>query len=42
VVAILKAVAADRRRVAARSIRPAVPAPVGTAAEGFLPGIAAL
>ncbi|HKA62022.1 MAG TPA: UDP-3-O-acyl-N-acetylglucosamine deacetylase [Methylomirabilota bacterium] len=42
VVAILKAVAADRRRVVARSIRPAVPATVGTTGEGFLPGIAAL
>jgi UDP-3-O-[3-hydroxymyristoyl] N-acetylglucosamine deacetylase len=42
VVAIQKAVAADRRRVAARSIRPAVPAAVGTTGDGFLPGIAAL
>jgi UDP-3-O-[3-hydroxymyristoyl] N-acetylglucosamine deacetylase len=42
VVAIQKAVAADRRRVAARSIRPAAPAAVGTTGDGFLPGIAAL
>lgn len=42
VVAIQKAVAADRRRVTARTIRPAVPAAVGTTGDGFLPGIAAL
>jgi UDP-3-O-acyl N-acetylglucosamine deacetylase len=42
VVAIQKAVAADRRRAAARSIRPAAPAAVGTTGDGFLPGIAAL
>jgi hypothetical protein len=42
VLAIQKAVAADRRRVAARTIRPAAPAPVGAAGDGFLPGIAAL
>jgi hypothetical protein len=41
-VAIQKAVAADRRRVATRTIRPAVPAAVGTTGDGFLPGIAAL
>ena len=42
VVAIQKAVAADRRRVAARIIRPAAPAAVGATGDGFLPGIAAL
>jgi len=42
VVAIQKAVAADRRRTAARTIRPAVPAAVGSTSDGFLPGIAAL
>ncbi|MGH7383865.1 MAG: UDP-3-O-acyl-N-acetylglucosamine deacetylase [Candidatus Rokuibacteriota bacterium] len=40
--AIQKAVAADRRRVAARAVRPAVPAPVRAGGEGFLPGVAAL
>ena len=40
VAAIQKALAADRRRVAARTARP-VPAPVA-AADGFLPGVAAL
>ena len=40
VAAIQKALAADRRRVAARVARP-VPAPVG-AGDGFLPGVAAL
>jgi UDP-3-O-acyl N-acetylglucosamine deacetylase len=42
VTAIQKALAADRRRVAARTIRPAVPAVVGATGDGFLPGIAAL
>ncbi len=40
VTAIQKALAADRRRVAARAPRP-VPAPVA-AGDGFLPGVAAL
>jgi UDP-3-O-acyl N-acetylglucosamine deacetylase len=40
VAAIQKALAADRRRVAARAPRP-VPAPVA-AGDGFLPGVAAL
>ena len=42
VVAIQKAVAADRRRTATRTVRPAVPAAVGGSGDGFLPGIAAL
>ncbi|MEX2223530.1 MAG: UDP-3-O-acyl-N-acetylglucosamine deacetylase [Candidatus Rokuibacteriota bacterium] len=42
VAAIQKAVAADRRRVAARIVRPAVPAPVSATGDGFLPGVAAL
>jgi UDP-3-O-[3-hydroxymyristoyl] N-acetylglucosamine deacetylase len=42
VTAIQKALAADRRRVAARTIRRAVPAVVGATGDGFLPGIAAL
>jgi UDP-3-O-[3-hydroxymyristoyl] N-acetylglucosamine deacetylase len=42
VAAIQKAVAADRRRVAARSGRPAVVAPVIASGDGFLPGVAAL
>jgi UDP-3-O-acyl N-acetylglucosamine deacetylase len=41
VAAIQKALAADRRRVAARAVRP-VPAPVAATGDGFLPGIAAL
>lgn len=41
VVAIQKALAADRRRVAARATRP-VPATVASAGDGFLPGVAAL
>jgi UDP-3-O-acyl N-acetylglucosamine deacetylase len=41
VVAIQKALAADRRRAAARAARP-VPAPVATTGDGFLPGVAAL
>ena len=40
VIAIQKALAADRRRVAARAPRQ-VPAPVA-AGDGFLPGVAAL
>jgi UDP-3-O-acyl N-acetylglucosamine deacetylase len=40
VAAIQKALAADRRRVTARTVRP-VPAPVA-AGDGFLPGVAAL
>jgi UDP-3-O-[3-hydroxymyristoyl] N-acetylglucosamine deacetylase len=39
--AIQKALAADRRRVAARAPRP-VPAPVAATGDGFLPGVAAL
>jgi UDP-3-O-acyl N-acetylglucosamine deacetylase len=39
--AIQKALAADRRRVAARASRP-VPAPVAATGHGFLPGVAAL
>lgn len=42
VVAIQKAMAADRRRVAARAVRPAIPAPVAATGDGFLPGVAAL
>jgi hypothetical protein len=42
VAAIQKAVAADRRRVVARVIRPAAPAPVISTGDGFLPGVAAL
>jgi UDP-3-O-[3-hydroxymyristoyl] N-acetylglucosamine deacetylase len=42
VVAIQKAVAAERRRVATRTVRPAAPAAVGAAGDRFLPGIAAL
>ncbi|MGH7415088.1 MAG: UDP-3-O-acyl-N-acetylglucosamine deacetylase [Candidatus Rokuibacteriota bacterium] len=42
VAAIQKALAGDRRRVAGRAIRPAVPTPVGATGEGFLPGVAAL
>ncbi len=42
VAAIQKAVAADRRRLVARATRPAVPAPVATTGDGFLPGVAAL
>ncbi|HUM16063.1 MAG TPA: UDP-3-O-acyl-N-acetylglucosamine deacetylase [Candidatus Nitrosotalea sp.] len=41
VTAIQKAVAADRRRLATRAVRPAVATPVA-ARDGFLPGIAAL
>jgi UDP-3-O-acyl N-acetylglucosamine deacetylase len=41
VAAIQKALAADRRRVAARPARP-IPAPVGATGDGFLPGVAAL
>jgi UDP-3-O-acyl N-acetylglucosamine deacetylase len=41
VAAIQKALAADRRRVAARAARP-VPAPVAATGDGFLPGVAAL
>jgi UDP-3-O-acyl N-acetylglucosamine deacetylase len=41
VAAIQKALAADRRRVAARAGRP-VAAPVAATGDGFLPGIAAL
>ena len=41
VAAIQKALAADRRRVAARAARP-VPAPVAATGAGFLPGVAAL
>jgi len=40
--AIQKAVAADRRRIVARATRPAVPAPVASTGDGFLPGVAAL
>jgi UDP-3-O-acyl N-acetylglucosamine deacetylase len=39
--AIQKALAADRRRVAARAAR-LVPAPVAVTGDGFLPGVAAL
>jgi UDP-3-O-[3-hydroxymyristoyl] N-acetylglucosamine deacetylase len=42
VAAIQKAVAADRRRVVARVVRPAAPAPVISTGDGFLPGVAAL
>ncbi len=42
VAAIQKAMAADRRRLAARTIRPAVPTAVAAAGDGFLPGVAAL
>jgi UDP-3-O-acyl N-acetylglucosamine deacetylase len=42
VAAIQKAVAADRRRMVARATRPAVPAPVASTGDGFLPGVAAL
>jgi UDP-3-O-acyl N-acetylglucosamine deacetylase len=42
VAAIQKAVAADRRRIVARATRPAVPAPVASTGDGFLPGVAAL
>jgi len=42
VAAIQKAVAADRRRILARATRPAVPAPVASTGDGFLPGVAAL
>ena len=42
VVAIQKAVPADRRRVAARSFGPTVPAGGGPPGDGFLPGIAPL
>ncbi len=42
VAAIQKAVAADRRRMVARATRPAVPAPVASPGDGFLPGVAAL
>lgn len=42
VAAIQKAVAADRRRVVTRATRPAVPAPVASTGDGFLPGVAAL
>ena len=42
VAAIQKAVAADRRRIAARTVRPAVPAAVAATGDGFLPGVAAL
>ncbi len=42
VAAIQKAVAAERRRVGARAARPAVPAPVASTGDGFLPGVAAL
>ncbi|HKC07434.1 MAG TPA: UDP-3-O-acyl-N-acetylglucosamine deacetylase [Methylomirabilota bacterium] len=41
VAAIQKALAADRRRVAARATRP-VPAAVAASGDGFLPGVAAL
>ncbi len=41
VAAIQKALAADRRRVAARAARP-VPARVAATGDGFLPGVAAL
>lgn len=40
--AIQKAVAADRRRIVVRATRPAVPAPVASTGDGFLPGVAAL
>ena len=40
--AILKAVAADRRRAVVRTGRAVVPAPVAAAGDGFLPGVAAL
>ncbi len=40
--AILKALAADRRRAVVRTGRPVVPAPVAAAGDGFLPGVAAL
>ncbi len=40
--AIQKAAAADRRRIVARATRPAVPAPVASTGDGFLPGVAAL
>ena len=42
VAAIQKAVAADRRRMVARATRPAVPTPVASTGDGFLPGVAAL
>jgi UDP-3-O-acyl N-acetylglucosamine deacetylase len=42
VAAIQKAVAADRRRMVARATRSAVPAPVASTGDGFLPGVAAL
>jgi UDP-3-O-acyl N-acetylglucosamine deacetylase len=42
VAAIKKAVAADRRRAAARVIRPAQTAPLAATGDGFLPGVAAL
>jgi UDP-3-O-acyl N-acetylglucosamine deacetylase len=45
VAAIQKAMAADRRRIAARTartVRPAVPAAVAATGDGFLPGVAAL
>ena len=45
VAAIQKAVAADRRRIAARTartVRPAVSAAVAATGDGFLPGVAAL
>jgi UDP-3-O-acyl N-acetylglucosamine deacetylase len=42
VAGIQKAVAADRRRTVARATRPAVPAPVASTGDGFLPGVAAL
>jgi UDP-3-O-[3-hydroxymyristoyl] N-acetylglucosamine deacetylase len=42
VAAIQKAVAADRRRVVARAVRPAVPSRVAATGDGFLPGVAAL
>jgi UDP-3-O-acyl N-acetylglucosamine deacetylase len=42
VVAIQKAMAAERRRVAARTLRPAVSPAVAAAGDGFLPGVAAL
>jgi hypothetical protein len=41
VAAIQKALAADRRRVAARAARPA-PARLAATGDGFLPGVAAL
>lgn len=42
VAAIQKAVAADRRRIAARTVRFTVPAAVAATGDGFLPGVAAL